>query len=320
VLMNDRLEWTQKLGDAVLAQQKDVAASIQRLRKLSHDSGKLKTSDQQKVTTQPGTPPTIIIEPANPQAVYVPVYEPGWAYGPWPYPAYPPYYYPPVPGYGYGTPLLSGFMFGVGIAAAGSMFGGWNWGSGDMNVNVNRAINIDRNFDGGRYQNGRWGHQVDHRRGVGYRDAGTRQRYGKNVPGADARRDYRGKDLTRPVGAGGQRPGGQVGGGHRPTGGQLGGGQRPGGGQLAGGHRPGGQVGGGQGPGGHRPAGGQLGGGHQPGGGVYGGGSRGGALGGVDRGGSRVNREAARGRSSYGGSRGGGGGRGGGGRGGGGRR
>jgi hypothetical protein len=278
VQMSDQLEWTQKLGDAMLGQQKDVAASIQRLRRLSYDAGNLKPSEQQKVNVQPGTPQTIVIEPATPQTIYVPIYQPSWAYGAWPYAGYPPYYHPPPPGYGYGAPLLRGFMFGVGVAAAGSLYGGWNWGSGDVNINVNRAVNIDRNFNAGRLQGGNWQHLPDHRKGVGYRDAGTRARYGKSIPGADGRRDFRGKDVTRPGGGPATRPAGGV--------------QRPGAiGPQAGGQRPGGVQ---------RPAGGQR---------PVAGSQQGGALGGVDRGGQRVSREAARGRSSAGGGRGGGGGR-----------
>jgi hypothetical protein len=287
--MNDKLEWTQKLGDAMLAQQKDVAASIQRLRKLSYDAGNLKTSTQQKVDVQPGTPPTIVIVPASPQTVYVPVYQPSWAYGAWPYPAYPPAYYPPPPGYGYGAPLMRGFMFGVGLAAAGSMYSGWNWGTGSINVNVNRAVNIDRNFNAGNLQGGNWNHVAAHRKGVGYRDPATRAKYGRTVPGADGRRDFRGKDVTRPGGGPTARPAGGV--------------QRPGGVQQPGGaQRPGGVQ--------QPRAGGQQ----RAGGGVQQTGSHGGALSGVDRGGQRVNREAARGRSSGGGGAHGGGGRGGGGR------
>jgi hypothetical protein len=328
-MMSDKLEWTQKLGDAMLAQQKDVSESIQRLRKLAYDSGNLKTSDQQKVNVQPpssGTPQVIVIEPAQPQSVYVPVYEPSWAYGNWPYPSYPPYYYPPYPGYGYGAPLLRGFMWGVGVAAAGSLFTDWNWGGGDVNINYNRAVNIDRNFNRDRNPGGRWQHQVDHRKGVAYRDAGTRDKFGKNVPGADGRRDFRGKDvagrpggpggLDRPGGPGGQRPGAGPG-GQRPGAGP-GGGQRPGAGAgPGGGQRPGAGAGGGQRPGaggppGARPTPPQI------------SGRGSGAMHGADRGGQRATREATRGRQSGGVSRGGGGGGrgggGGGGRGGGGRR
>ena len=66
-------------------------------------AGNLKTTPQQKVTTQAaasGGGSTIVIEPANPELLYVPYYNPTWAYGQWPYPAYPPPYYPPPPNYG----------------------------------------------------------------------------------------------------------------------------------------------------------------------------------------------------------------------------
>ena len=137
-----------------------------------------------------------MIEPANPELVYVPVYNPSWAYGPWPYPAYPPYYYPPPPAYGYGAALATGFMFGVGVAAAGAMFGGWNWGghgNNYVNVNVNRAVTIDNNFNHGRYPDGVWQHDPVHRDGVPYRNAATADRFNQNRPGAAHRNQFRGQ-------------------------------------------------------------------------------------------------------------------------------
>ena len=123
--MNDHLDWTQKLGDAMLAQQSDVADSIQRLRARAADAGNLQTTSEQaiKVETQ-GNEKVIVIEQADPQVVYVPSYDPAWAYGGWPYPASPPYYWP------LGGAPARGLMWGVGFAAAGAIFGGWNWGYG----------------------------------------------------------------------------------------------------------------------------------------------------------------------------------------------
>jgi hypothetical protein len=97
-MMNDKLDWTQKLGDAFLAQQKEVMDSVQRLRSKALAAGNLKSGKEQKVTTeQEGNTTIVKIEPANPEVVYVPVYNPAVIYGPWPYPAYPPYYYYPPP-------------------------------------------------------------------------------------------------------------------------------------------------------------------------------------------------------------------------------
>ena len=126
-MMNEKLDWTQKLGDAFLAQQKDVMDTVQKLRLKAYGEGNLKTTEQQKVVVEEETK-TIIIEPAKPEVVYVPTYNPTVVYGAWPYPAYPPYYYYP-PGYVPGAAL---FSFGVGVAmgaAWGYAWGGCEWGA-----------------------------------------------------------------------------------------------------------------------------------------------------------------------------------------------
>jgi hypothetical protein len=93
-MMSEKLDWTQKLGDAFLAQQKDVLAAAQVLRNKAVAQGTLKDSKEQKVITEQTETTTVIkIEPTNPEVVYVPTYNPSVVYGAWPYPAYPPYYY-----------------------------------------------------------------------------------------------------------------------------------------------------------------------------------------------------------------------------------
>jgi Protein of unknown function (DUF3300) len=305
--LNEHLDWTQKLGDALIGQEQDVAASIQRLRAKAAEAGSLKSGKEQTVTTQSqGTQQIIAIEPADPQVVYVPTYDPNTAYGQWSNPGYPPTYYPT------GGALLSGLTWGLGFAAARAMFGGWNWGGGGgyMNINASRAVNIDRNFNRANVGTGnRWQHDVNHRKGVAYRDSATRQQYGQARPGADQRQQFRGQS-QRPGGAGnvasarpGAGPGGGPGAGNRPGGGAGGGNvQRPGGGAGGGNvQRPGGGAGGGN---VQRPDGGS---GGRP--------SGGNGLSGVNRG-QQVNREAQRGRAqqqraatSRGGARAGGGGR-----------
>src|SRR6478735_9924502 len=69
--MGEKPDWVQNLGDAFLASSKDVLDSAQRLRARARDSGNLKTTEQQTVTVQQEA---ITIEPANPQTVYVPLY------------------------------------------------------------------------------------------------------------------------------------------------------------------------------------------------------------------------------------------------------
>jgi len=199
-MMNNNLDWTQKLGDAMIGQQKDVADSIQRLRAKAAAAGNLKTTSQQKVTTQTsGSASAIVIEPANPEVVYVPYYNPAWAYGPWSYPAYPPVYYPPPPSYG--AALMTGMMFGLGVAAGAAMFGGWHWGwagggwgASYTTVNVNRATTIStNNFDASRYRDGQWSHDPAHRDGVPYRSQAERERYNQTRPGAQQREQFRGQ-------------------------------------------------------------------------------------------------------------------------------
>jgi Protein of unknown function (DUF3300) len=198
--MNDKLDWTQKLGDAFLAQEKDVLDAVQRLRARAEQAGNLKSNEQQNVIVEPapqGAPATqtiVRIEPANPEVIYVPAYNPTVVYGTWGYPTYPPYYWPPAPAYYPGAALATGFAWGVGLAAAGAIFGNCNWGGGDVNVNVNKAANIDRNFDRTKVQGGKWQHDAGHRQGVAYRDNASREKFGKNVGGAEGRGDYRGRN------------------------------------------------------------------------------------------------------------------------------
>src|SRR6185437_9098323 len=197
-----------------------------------------------------------------------------------------PVYYP------FGGALASGIFWGLGIAAGAALIGGWNWGGRSQsyaNVNVNKAVNIDNNFNRNRPNRPdrpdrpgaggggeRWQHRPEHRKGVAYRDNATRQKFNQaQRPGAAQRDQFRGR-LENPAGAG-NRPGAGAGPGKRPGAGQ-GIANRPGGGQgIA--NRPGG----GQGIG-NRPGGGQI---NRP-------QQRQNALGGVNRG-QQINRQSARG-------------------------
>ncbi len=186
-MMSDRLEWTQRLGDAFLAQQKDVLASVQTLRGKAVTQGSLKDSKEQTVaTTQENNTTVIKIEPTNPEVVYVPTYNPTVVYGAWPYPAYPPYYWYP-PGYVAGGALLG---FTAGVIVGGALWGGVNWGHGDVNVNVNRYNNFNRT----NISDGNWNHRPEHRGAVPYRDQGVARQYGRGQTADAASRDaFRGR-------------------------------------------------------------------------------------------------------------------------------
>jgi hypothetical protein len=143
-MLNGQLEWTQQLGYAFATQQADVMNSVQRLRQQAQAAGYLKTTEQQRVVAENST---IVIEPASPQTVYVPVYSPTVVYGAWPYPAYPPLYFPPPPGYVVGATIVAGLAFATGVVVVGSLWG-WArpvWYGGRVNVNVNHYNNININ-------------------------------------------------------------------------------------------------------------------------------------------------------------------------------
>ena len=140
LMMDEKLEWTGKLGDAFLAQQREVMASVQRLRQKAQESGNLKSTKEQNVIVEQETQ-MIVIEPANPEVVYVPSYNPTVVYGAWPYPAYPPYY-----AYPYGYVAGAAFSFGVGMAV-GAAWGGWGcgWGNNEININNSTHNNFAKN-------------------------------------------------------------------------------------------------------------------------------------------------------------------------------
>jgi len=189
-MMSERLEWTQKLGDAFLDQREEVMDTVQRLRARAQAAGSLRDTEQQRVIVQEGV---IEIEPAQPEVVYVPVYDPFVVFGPWWYPAFPPFFFPPPPG----LVIVRGFGFWTGITvgrAWGYAWGHWDWRHHYVNVNIDRHININRNININRtnIQTTQWQHDVSHRKGVTYRNEATRERYGQSVKGAETRRDFRG--------------------------------------------------------------------------------------------------------------------------------
>jgi Protein of unknown function (DUF3300) len=327
--MSEKLDWTQKLGDAFLSQQKEVMDAVQRLRAKAQAAGNLQTTEQQKVIVEEKV---IKIEPASPQVVYVPTYNPTVVYGAWPYPAYPPYpWYPP--GYAFGASMLA-FGTGVALGAAwGFAWGGANWRGGNVDVDVNRNTNFNTNINReqakqnlqarGQREGGSFQHDPSHRKGVGYRDDNTAQKFnrGSDAQAAKAREDFRGRaesgrqDLARQGGPGDRGGLGEKGGlGDRGGLGDKGGvGDRGGlgdrGGQGLGDRGAGVGDRGGQGPGAGAGAGDR---------GGRGGGGGGSAFQGAGGRGGDVRSASARGAASRGGGGGGARGGGGGGRGGGG--
>lgn len=201
-MMSSKLDWTEKLGDAVLAQQADVMDAIQRLRVKAQANNKLSSTKEQKVTvTKEQNKQYIAIEPTNPDTVYVPYYNPTVVYGGWPYPAYPPYYFG-YPGYVPGALLATGIAFGAGYALGRWASGGNYWG-GSVTWN-NNNININRPRVNPRGGNN-WQHNPAHRQGVRYNNPRVEQRFGNSNlrNGAQGRMDFRGHNGQQVVKLGG---------------------------------------------------------------------------------------------------------------------
>ncbi|WP_395305414.1 DUF3300 domain-containing protein [Enterobacter sp. ECC-019] len=206
-LMGENPPWVQNLGDAFLAQPKDVMDSVQRLRALAQKTGALQSTPQQTVTTvtkpapaktsttetmttTTSTPaPTVIkIESADPQVVYVPTYNPNTVYGTWPNTAYPPTYLPPTPGEQFGNSFVNGLGFSLGVATTYAIFSNIDWDddddwdhhhddwdnhggynrNGDNNININ-VENFNK-ISGQRLTdaNRTWQHNPAYREGVPY--------------------------------------------------------------------------------------------------------------------------------------------------------
>jgi len=227
-MMSAKLDWTQKLGDAVLAQDTDVMDAIQRLRGRAYEKKTLSSNDQQTITvTQDQGRQVIAIAPASSDSISVPYYDPAVAYGEWPYPDYPAYPYAwPAPGY-----------IGAGVLATGLAFGGayalGRWANNYWGNNINwRNNNIDINR-GARVEH--WQHNPQHRGGVRYGNANLQQKFGS----AGAARDNIGSGNRGDRAAAGNRPnaGDRTGAGNRTNAGDRQAGNRGNAGKGQGGNR-----------------------------------------------------------------------------------
>jgi hypothetical protein len=230
--MAENIQWMTDVGNAVLAQQKDVMDAVQRLRAKAQGTGNLKTGSEQKVetkTTQSGQQ-VIVVEQANPEAVYVPSYDPAVVYGP--APAEYPYYPYSYPGYQPGTALAWGSAIAVGGVWAHNNWGNCDWDNGDVNINNNNNFNKNYNKNvnkTGTGQGNSWQHNPQHRGNAPYANKQTANKYGGKTAGG----------AGKPGGAGG------VGGAGKPGGaGGVGGAGKPGGPGGAGGAGKAGGAGG----------------------------------------------------------------------------
>lgn len=202
-MMNDKLEWTQQLGEAFLAQPNDISNAIQQLRAKAEANGNLKSSDKIRVSRvappeplppsgpvpvgvdpaflpPPPPPEYIVIEPYDPGVYYVPIYDPYVVYGPWGWPAYRPFYWYP-PGYVVGAAVIG---FGVGFAVGAALWSHYNWGwhggwhgGGPVTINVVNYNRFNRtNLVAGQNH---WQFDAVHRGSAGFQNAALRQQFGE---------------------------------------------------------------------------------------------------------------------------------------------
>ncbi len=168
--MDKNLSWTSSLGEAYANEPQDVTNGVQEMRQQARKAGHLNSNEQEQVSTQGNT---IIIEPASPDVVYVPAYDPWLVYGE-PIIAYPGWY--PVPGIFWGGVGLS---FGIGLGIG--YFGGFGWGWGHWGYDwrghgpmFNQNIYISHShtvFNHGHFEHGGFGHSGFDHRGSGHGNA-----------------------------------------------------------------------------------------------------------------------------------------------------
>ena len=134
-MMNNKLDWTQQLGQAVMSQQPDVLQAVQKLRQQAQKAGNLKSTPQQTVSTSSGNS-NITIVPSDPQVIYVRTYNPTVVYT------------EPDPMYGFGAGFMMGAWMSMGFAWGGAWGGSaivnnYNWNNG--NINSNNVKNWENN-------------------------------------------------------------------------------------------------------------------------------------------------------------------------------
>ena len=174
IMMDEKIEWMERLGEAFLAQQADVMDSVQGLRRRAEAAGNLHSSDQMRVAREDEV---ITIHQPAPEIVYVPYYNPVVVYGPWWWPAYPPVYWAPPRAYYVVPAQRPAFLWGSGIViSAGFFFGHADWHRRHVTVVHNHVI-VNRTAVVNRPQTRvAWEHNPVHRRGVPFRHPEARQK------------------------------------------------------------------------------------------------------------------------------------------------
>ena len=169
-MMDDELSWTEQLGDAFLAQPSAVMDTVQGLRAKAAANGTLQSGTEEVVQSQGDD---ITIQPAQPDVVYVPYYDPGLAFGVWWWPAQPPVFWNPPSAYrpyNFGNIGSGGIAYGGRVTVNGNGFARFrpNWGA--------HTIAVGNPHHGAGAGSTPWHHDPKHRLGVAYRTVPTANR------------------------------------------------------------------------------------------------------------------------------------------------
>jgi hypothetical protein len=213
-MMDKNLKWTTDLGNAFLAQEQDVMDAVQRQRQSASDSGKLVSSPQENVQTsdQDGKR-VIVIQPAQPEVIYVPVYNPATIWGPPVYNPWPVFWYPPRPPAAIIGGGIFSFWFSISVSRYFRTWGGWSswgwgcgWGNRTVVINNNFYIRNNYRVPNNVFRNGvsRWSHDPRYRAGVPYSNRRVATRFG--VPAGNRRPAARPSPGARPRPGAGARP------------------------------------------------------------------------------------------------------------------
>lgn len=173
--MDRDLDWTQRLGNAFLMQEEQVADTIQYLRSDAYASGRLKSNKHVRVVRETEY---IYIEPARTRVVYVPYYDPRVVYSHWRWSSHPPVYWSRPSGFR----LSVGFHWGSGYRVHSGFYrSSYHWSKRQVVV-VNHHKHHHKHFHSGRdvvrYKDARrWKHDPSHRRGVDYHRNVNRARF-----------------------------------------------------------------------------------------------------------------------------------------------
>lgn len=191
--LSDNLEWTQKLGDAFLQDEKKVIASVQSLRQRAYESGNLDKMDKVSVTHEDNA---IVIEPIEREVVYVPYYDTRVVYGPWYWSHYPPVYWNRPHYISHRYRHHSPFYWGPRVHISfGFFFSSFHWHDYHL-VRIpyhhyrHRPHHYYDRHQIVRHQHARrWAHNPTHRRGVSYRSVSVSNRYASQNTSRRASRD-----------------------------------------------------------------------------------------------------------------------------------